>query len=143
MKYPKLDFRGRKPSEIIRAMCDGLEYYDRRDGYVIDMEEFAGFMADGFHCCAATCTIMKLSGIEAAYPKRPCLYTNNQQFATAVSWMRWGDAVPERFFFLEEYLGYCPLPLPDEFLPHLKNDNWRDQLGPYRAYADQLEKAGL
>ena len=61
---------GGKLSKVVHAMCDGLLVAADRDDFYVDMNTFgdtADFGAPNNECCygcAATCTLMRLTGVQ-------------------------------------------------------------------------------
>ena len=137
-----------KPSRAVKAMCDGLEKQDKREGFVIYMATFG--IADDEICfgCAATCAIQEIAGkdftdkeIEHVYERAAFLgfiFADLEFFENTIDELRNGEVKPfGKYFDIEK------MPTPERYLQCLHTDDWKKYLPAYRAYQKQLEEAGL
>jgi len=145
------DILERKPSKAIQCMVDGLNKQSQRSDFEVIMVTFGLWVRKKGVCfgCAATCTIQEIAGrnLDArsigelefrafALGFEPA---DLERFEYAIDNLR--EGVPQTVF---SYLG---IDYPDELkkhdLPRLNTTDWREGIGQYIAYANELKKSGL
>lgn len=153
---------GGKLSKVVHAMCDGLLVAADRDDFYVDMNTFgdtAEFDVGRETCygCAATCTLMKLTGVQLT----PSTIVSHSRHADAVGlpvtdvadFERAVDAF--RAGYDSEWSPFWNLPrfcdTPRDVVIRaagqagywsLENSTWREQLPVLRAFADYLADRG-
>lgn len=154
---------GGKLSKVVHAMCDGLLAAADRDNFCVDMNTFgdtADFGSPDNECCygcAATCTLMKLTGVQLT-PQTILGHSRHAaavglpdrdvgDFERAVDAFRCGyDGEWSTFWKLPEFCD-TPRDVVNEAIEHagcwaLANSDWREQLPVLRSFADYLADRG-
>jgi hypothetical protein len=136
---------GGTASSVIDAMIQGLQNVP--ENFEIDMSSYGDSSNGVCYGCAATCTIMQISGnvftpyeINGIYLRS--LATGYSEldvldFESIIDDLRQGDLLP-----IKEELDVT-LPEPKIELPVLGTSTWKEGLWVYEAYRDQLREVGL
>ena len=154
---------GGKLSKVVHAMCDGLLVAADRDDFYVDMNTFgdtADFGAPNNECCygcAATCTLMRLTGVQLT-TRTITGHSNHatavglpvkdvSEFERAVDAFRCGDDGEWSTFWNLAELCNTPFEVVGAALDHsgpwaLANSDWREQLPVLRSFASYLADRG-
>lgn len=139
-----------KPSQALRAMCQGLIEQDKREDFEVDMGTFGEMYADIKKCfgCAATCAISKIANVNFTLGNIDdrtlrARYSNLslfdlRRFEEAMEYARVGDTEELfNYFQIEEY----PYELQETNVCFI-NANWQQSTKDIQPYIERLEEAG-
>ena len=135
-----------KPSQALKAMCDGLEKQSQRRDFKIDMKTFGEVSNGVCFGCAATCTVQELAKVNLVpntiYDRGRALGFDAgdcYNFEFIMDSARAGSLIAIfAYFNLDHKLN--PLPFK---MWQLNTENWREQLPLVRKGIAKLESENL
>ena len=159
----KITYFVSKPSQIVRAMINGLYKQSKRENFQIDMRTFGANrrkMLAAYHdysmpkrktCfgCAATCALQEITGIMLTqdeisytlYRERAAGLDGTRRFEQAVDYLRRGNLLGF-YEYCKDHFGVFPPAYP-EILTTLSTQAWPYNIWQYEKYAEWLEGQGL
>lgn len=141
-----VELAGSKPSGVVAAMVRGLKSSEHWKDFEVDMSTFGTNIRGYCFGCAATCAILELAGTHLnlrSYKIRENIVLIEEKdiwrFEHVIDCLRLGSVLKLFDRFFSDYDAV----LPDQKLPYLTTENWRENLGPYELYVKQLQSMGL
>jgi hypothetical protein len=136
---------GGKASDVLDAMIQGLKNHPKN--FEVDMDVYGEFSNEICFGCAATCTVMQISGVTFTpydigdRADRAKVIKISEKDLDAFEWAI--DSVRRGYMWRLEKLIKIDLPVPIVPLPRLSTLTWEEELPAYEAYRDQLRNLGL
>lgn len=142
-----------KPSNAVQAMIDGLRDADNIESFKVDMETYGNAKNGTCFGCAATATIMKITGVE--FTEESILSETKRSFACdmgkddlndfeiAIDWLRESTVLPLLKYMNTPNANLLVKKINTMELPCLMTNSYRQHLPKYEKLVEYLKSVNL
>ena len=136
-----------KPSEVIHAMIEGLIQQDKREDFIVDMDDFGYYVGDTCFGCAATCATQYIFKKNIPLEKIFKVENRSEYLEVEVQDLDLFEAVVDNFRMgnPKHLFNYFDIPFTRDVgveLPDLDTHTWKKNIHRYKEYSEFLKTKG-